>query len=381
MHVDASTQQIRFRHVLGPRAGTQDTLSLKRFGLGERDFQRASRKIEEILTAQRTEADHLQSTRDWLEAVPRKLRLYLNDRLLAHDSQLVIRTVVRLSEQLDEYEAYRQSSETNPRTDAQVVMDCRRLAHRCPSDVTRIDESILRDLLAELEDEHDYKANTLARIAKNWHAFFEWLRNPRQHHNPKRERGTLPAVIESNPCTLLDRSTTRREKDEIRTEWIDAMVAACSTTEERYWLRLLQWTGCRLAEGLRLCVRDFDRNKGTIEITETKNDRIRINPIYSALEEYLPELLDNRDRDERVLRKITYNTCYEWLSMMQLLAGVPTWQPPYNAFRSTRANQLAANRKISPQQAGLLLGHSAVVAEANYLSADEATLDSVRECV
>jgi integrase len=374
MHVDASTQQIRFRHVLGPKAGTQDTLSLKRFGLGDRDFQRASRKIEEILTAQRTEADHLQSTRDWLEAVPRKLRSYLNDRLLAHDPQLVIRTVVRLAEQLDEYEAYRQSRETNPRTDAQVVMDCRRLAYRCPSDVTRIDESILRDLLAEIEDEHQLAANTLARIAKNWHTFFEWLRTPDK-------RSQRAAVIDSNPCALLDRSTTRREKDEVRTEWIDAMVAACSTTEERYWLRLLQWTGCRLAEGLRLRVCDFDRVKGTIEITETKNDRIRINPIYAALEEYLPELLDDRDRDERVLRSITYNTCYEWLSRMQTLAGVPTWQPPYNAFRSTRANQLAANRKISPQQAGLLLGHSAVVAEANYLSADEATLDTVRECV
>lgn len=361
MHICNDTQQIRYRRVLGPKAGLQDTLSLKRFGLGDRDFGRLCRNVESILQAQRTDVEHLRSIHDWLESIPRKLREYLLDRLLADDRQFVVNHVIDLQESIDAYEIFRQGSNTSAKTDALVMHDVERLLERCPSDVTRIDVGVLQDLLADLEDDHGYAPNTLARHAKHWSAFFAWLIGK--------------GVIASNPCATLPKEIAARPKDEVRPEWVDALVAKCAIDEERYWLRLLQWTGCRLREGLRLRVRDFDIAKGRIEITETKNDRIRVNPIYPAIAEYLDRVIAKRDPDERVLAKITENNCYDWLAELQQAAGVTSWQPPYNAVRATRANQLAADRSISPQQAGLLLGHSATVARRSYLSVDDSLLE------
>ena len=75
MHILSAEQQIRYRRVLGPKAGLQDTLSLKRFGLSDRDFGRLCRNVEAILQAQRTDVEHLRAIHDWLESIPRKLRV------------------------------------------------------------------------------------------------------------------------------------------------------------------------------------------------------------------------------------------------------------------------------------------------------------------
>lgn len=361
MHTNNALQQIRYRRVLGPQAGLQDTLSLKRFGLSDRDFGRLCRNVESILHAQRSDVEHLRSIHDWLESIPRKLRSYLLDRLLAHDPQFVVNHVTDLAENIDAYETYRQGLDTKEATDANVMRDVERLLGRCPSDVTRISGGLLQDVLADLQDERSYTANTLARHAKNWSAFFAWL--------------VIRETIAANPCVTLSKEITTRSKDDIRPEWIDAMAFYCESTEDRYFLRLLQWTGCRLREALELRVCDFDLAKSRITIIETKNDRVRINPIYPAIAEHLPQLLAGRNAGERVLRKITEHTCYDWLERIQQSAGVTPWRPPFNAFRSTRANQLAADRTISPQQAGLLLGHSATIARRNYLSAEESLLE------
>jgi integrase len=361
MHADDSERQIRFRHLLGPKSGVQDTLSFKRFRLSDREWSTTKRQIESILTAHRSETEHLRSTLEWVEALPTKQRAYLLTRLLADDPQFVTRQAVSLHESIDEYEAYRQELGTSANTDSQVMHDVERLKLRCPSDVTRIDRGILEDLLSELADEHGYAPNTLARHAKNWAAFFTWLRDKRKS-------------IPRNPCDELDKSIGSKSKDEVQAEWIDQMVRSCKTTEERYWLRLVQCTGCRLREGLSLRVGDFDLSRSRIIFTETKNDRQRVNPIYPAIAIYLPELLHGRSPSDRVLTRITEHTCYDWLYELRDRVGVPQWQPPYNAFRATRANQLAADPSITPQQAGLLLGHSATVARRNYLSVEDSLL-------
>ena len=287
MHILSAEQQIRYRRVLGLKAGLQDTLSIKRFGLSDRDFGRLCRNVEAILQAQRTDVEHLRAIHDWLDSIPRKLRGYLLDRLLADDRQFVVNQVVDLRESIDAYAIHRQESDTAAKTDALVMHDVERLLDRCPSDVTRIDDGVLQDLLAELEDDRNYASNTLARHAKHWSAFFAWL--------------IAKGVIASNPCATLPKEISSRAKDEVRSEWVDVLVAKCSIDEERYWLRLLQWTGCRLREGLRLRVRDFDLSKSRIEITETKNDRVRVNPIYPAIAEYLGRVIARRDPEERVL--------------------------------------------------------------------------------
>ena len=182
-------------------------------------------------------------------------------------------------------------------------------------------------------------------------------------------------VIATNPCAKLDRSIEPREKDLIRVEWLDQMVQSCSTIEERYWLRLMQWTGCRLREGLSLRARDFDLVKNRILIQESKNNRVRVNPIYPAIAGYVAELLRRLGPDDRVLARITEHNCYDWIYELQERVGVPRWSPPYNAFRATRANQLASDPTITPQQAGLLLGHSPMVARRNYLSVEDSLLE------
>lgn len=63
MHADDSQRQIRFRHARGSKAGVQDTLSLKRFRLSDREWSTTKRQIESILTAHRSETEHLRSTK------------------------------------------------------------------------------------------------------------------------------------------------------------------------------------------------------------------------------------------------------------------------------------------------------------------------------
>jgi integrase len=364
MFVRDRKRQIIFRHYLGERAGLQDTLSLKKFRLGDREWSALTRHVEAILAAHRSDVPHMRHTIEWVDALPKHLGNYLRSKLLAYDPAFV-QTKHDLDESIGLYEAYRSEQKTSLATDTAVMRDVERLRLRCPSDITRIEPGLLSDLLAELADEHSYAPNTLARIAKNWNAFFGWLTH-------------IERAISINPCDELPKEIGTREKDTIRTEWIDAMVQACQTTEERYWLRLLQWTGCRLSEGLQLRIADFDFEKGRILIAETKNDRVRVNPLYPAIGQYLHPLFKGREPTELVLKRMTYNTCYKWLRSMQVKLGLPQWSPPYQSFRSTRANQLAADPNITPQQAGMLLGHSAVVARKNYLSVDDSLLEKLR---
>ena len=363
MFVKDRQRQIIFRHALGSRAGLQDTLSLKKFRLSDREWSALVRHVENILTAHRTDVPHSRATIDWVDSLPRWLNAYLCKKLLAADPAFV-RTTHTLDEWIDLYEQHRSTLSTKPKTDADVMRDVHRLKRRCPSDVTRIDSGLLLDLQGELDDEHGYAPNTLAKMAKHWAEFFNWLR--------------LERAVSINPCDELDKEITTREKDHVPTEWLDALVRSCKTDEQRYWLRLLQWTGCRVGEALQLRVQDLDTNKGVITITETKNNRIRVNPLYDPIAPYVDAVIKGREPAELVLRRITPNTCYTWLYGMQEKLGLPRWKGSYNAIRSTRANQLAADPTITPQQAGMLLGHSATVARKNYLSVDDSLLEKLR---
>ncbi|AMV34548.1 Phage integrase family protein [Pirellula sp. SH-Sr6A] len=354
--------QIIFRHYCGPREGRQDTLSLGRFRLSDREWSGMKRHVERILEAQRSEAPIPRSTADWLKSIPRKQFEYLQSRLLEKQSNGCEPAQLALAEWIDEYEAARQEMNTSVATDEAVLRDVRKLL-RCGNDVSRIDEGCLSDLIVDLGEEHHYVENTLARHAKHWNLFFEWLRTRN------------PDTLGTNPCDALNRSIAPREKDTVQWEWIDQLVASCRTTEERYWLRFVQWTGCRLREGLTLRACDVELNRNRILLQESKNNRVRINPIYPAIREYLPDLLRGLGPGDRVLSRITENNCYEWLYELQDRVGVPRWKPPYNAFRATRANQLAADPTITEHQAGLLLGHSPAVARRNYLSIDDSLLE------
>lgn len=352
-----SDRQIIFRHSSGRRSGKQDTLSFKRFRLSEREWATVKRNVGRILEAQQLELPLVKQTADWLESIPRKQLKYLQERLLTLETNSLSESPANLRELIDDFEAYRQQLSTSLETDAAILRDVRKL-QRCCSNARSIDEGMLADLLEELAEEYLYAENTLARHAKHWCTFFAWLMESQ--------------VVASNPCRQLNRTIGPRSKDSIRMEWIDDLVNQCSTAEERYWLRLVQWTGCRLREGLSLRVKDFDVERNRIYIQESKNDRVRVNPIYSAIAEYLPDLLKGRvDPDERILHRITSNNCYGWLYTLCERVGVPRWQPPYNAFRATRASQLAADPTITEQQAGMLLGHSPTVARRNYLSIEE----------
>jgi integrase len=350
--------------------GKCDTLSVKKFfpyakaSQMDTEWEKFVRHIKCIWDAQRNDVPHMQSTVQWFEKLPKKLANKVHKKLLAYDPAFV-QTKHDLDEYIDLYAAYRAEQNTSLATDAAVMRHVELLRRRCPSDITRIDTGMLTDLLAELADERNYAPSTLARIAISWNTFFGWLMH-------------IQRAISLNPCDELPKEISTREKDTIRTEWIDAMVRSCRTDEERYWLRLLQWTGCRLSEGLQLRIADFDFEKGRILITESKNDRVRVNPLYPAIGQYLYSLFKGREPTELVLKRMTYNTCYKWLRSMQDELGLPHWSPPYHAFRSTRANQLAADPNITPQQAGMLLGHSAVVARKNYLSVDDLLLDKLR---
>ncbi len=353
-------RQLIFRHQAGPRVGRQDTLCFKRFKLGEREWSTLKRHVGRLLEAQQLELPIAQATTDWLKAIPRKQFAYLQERLHLEDSHAIDPERRSWEDWIDEFEVFRQEQSTDVATDEAVLRDVRKL-QRLSIDVPRIDEGCLTDLLADLEESYAYAENTLARIAKNWRLFFEWLRSK--------------GAIKTNPCDALNRTIAPRSKDTVHWEWIDYLVELCTDTEERYWLRLCQWTGCRLREGLALRACDIELDRNRIYIQETKNQRVRVNPVYPAIREHLPELLSGRDPEERILSRITENNCYEWLYGLQTRAGVPRWAPPYNALRATRANHLASDPTITPQQAGMLLGHSPMVARNNYLKVEESLLE------
>lgn len=360
MHSKDAQRQILFRHVAGAREGRQDTLSCKRFGLNDNDWSRLKLHVARVLDSQRCETPIPGSTSNWLKSIPRKLYEYLEAKLLNDNRVADAECPVNLAGWIDEYSASRGELNTLVSTDEAVIRDVSKLI-RCGRNVVSIDEGCLADLLADLAEERRYAENTLARHVKHWSQFFGWLKDQ--------------DVISTNPCTHLDRSMVPRDKTSIRPEWIDQMVQSCRTAEERYWLRLMQWTGCRLREGLTLRAKDFDLVKNRILIQESKNNRVRVNPIYPAIANYVTELLRGLGPDDRLLSRITEHNCYDWIYELQDRVGVPRWSPPYNSFRATRANQLASDPTITPQQAGLLLGHSPTVARRNYLSVEESLLE------
>lgn len=348
-------RQIVFWHATGPRAGRQNTISLARFGVDAAGVARWRRHVRAILQAQRLETPPPAATVRWIQSLPRKQVEYLRARLY-FESDVDRRS---LADWIDEYEAARQESDdATESTDAAVMRDCRRLL-LATNELRLIDGGLLGDLLGELSEQH--AESSLGRMVKHWSAFFRWLESQ--------------SAIESNPCVGLARSIEVRQKDDVRAEWLDALVRSCPTAEERYWIRLLQWTGCRLREGLSLRACDFDVDRRRITIHETKNNRIRINPLYPAIAEYADELLRGREPGEPVLQRITTHTCYRWLYELRDRVGVPQWRPTHNAIRATRATQLASDPSITPQQAGLLLGHSVAVARRNYVSVEERLLE------
>lgn len=357
MSTSVRSRQIVFWHPIGPRAGRQNTISLAKFRLEASEYKRWRRHIGLILQAQRLEVPPPAATLKWMASIPRKQLEYLRERLYIDPVEYDRGSLV---EWLDEYEAARQQGAASLSTDEAVMRDCQRLVGTVVSDVRLIDGGMLQDLLGELSEQHS--ENSLGRMVKHWSAFFIWLQCKKH-------------VIESNPCLGLDRSIEARPKDDVRPEWIDKLVDLCESTEERYWLRLLQWTGCRLREGLSLRARDFDFDNRRITITETKNKRIRINPLYPAVAELASELVQGLEPGDRLLTRINGNTCYRWLHELRSRAGVPQWRPAHNALRGTRATQLASDPTITPQQAGMLLGHSVAVARRNYVSVDERLLE------
>ncbi len=355
-HVRIAQRQIICRSPYRP----QFTLSLKSF-FGD-DLPAISNlqwRVESVLQAQASGIDHIRSTRAWLESIPRKpLRDYLERMLLQCDPGYQRdQTVESLADAIDLFaDARRRSDKSKWATDEALLRDVELLLD-LGMPLRLIDEESLQTFLDRLGDEQELAANTLAKYAGRWHTFFRWAA----------KEGLVP----SNPAGGLKRSIERRDKPEVKPEWVDAMVMVCDR-EWAYWLRLVQWTGCRLREGLSLRPCDFDLARRRINIVDTKRGCVRANPIYPPIAEYLPDLA-GLDPELPILRHVTAATCYTGLARLQSLAGIERWSPPYNSFRATRANQLAAS--LNEQQAGLLMGHSAIVARQSYLSVDDALIE------
>jgi len=361
--INREAVQVRFRHRIGPRAGRGDTISVKRL-LPPSQLVDFSRRVEDILWAQEHESDHLFSTMTWLSSIPRKLRAIVEEKLLQYDQRYqaaVSQPADDLAELLDTFECHRQQSTAKLSTDADVLRSCRRLSMLGSVPLPSIDEGCLAIALDRLSDQENYAANTLAKIAGHWSIFFRWLVDAR--------------VLGRNPAADLKTTFTAREKAEVQPEWVDRLVGSCATREEKLWYRVLQWTGCRLGEALSLRLGDVDVSRHAITITDTKRGVTRRNPLYPAIAEYLPwHALPGMRADDLLFPNLSRSTCYARLKRHQSIAGIEPWYPPFNSFRATRANQLAADTTISAVQAGLLLGHSPVVAGRNYHSVDDALI-------
>ena len=89
-----------------------------------------------------------------------------------------------------------------------------------------------------------------------------------------------------NPCDRIERPRSRRKpNDYLSADETQALLAACSTPQERAILDVLRWTGLRISEAVGLTWSDYDGE--TIRVRESKTDSgLRSVPV-------LPELRDS----------------------------------------------------------------------------------------
>lgn len=352
MHIDPKREQIRFS-----LDGDRVTLSCRRhLRRSTIEFAILAHHIDRLLEARVAGLAPPPASLQFLDRIPRKLRSQIESRLIAKPS-------LSLGDRLDEYEFYRATElATAVDTDRAVIEDCSLLPRDW--DCRAITEQQLRELLEHVASQRSYAPSTCGRIVKHWRAFFNWL--------------TAVESLATNPAKGLPYSIGRRTKDEVRPEWIDAMVDRCRVWEGRFWLRFLQWTGCRQRESLRLCRRDFDIGRRRIAINDTKRGVVREAPLYRAIEAELPSDFERWPPDQQLLSWLNPGRCVRWFDAMRERANVPQWRPRFNAIRAMRANQLAADPRIKPEAYQVLLGHSTRTAVANYLSLDDSMVEMLR---
>lgn len=345
MHVDAQRQQIRFS-----LHGERVTFSCRRaLRSGSIDFSALANHVRRLLEARLAGLCPPATSVRFLDRLPRSLRETIASRLVADPS-------LSLGDRLDAYAASRWEMGTSLASDLAVLRDCELLPRWWVC--STISETALREVLDMVTSEREYSDGTRWRVIKHWRTFFRWLVD--QH------------AIASDPTRGFREVLARRDKAMVRSEWIDAMVAKCDFWVGRFWLRTLQWTGCRLRESLRIRFCDIDRDRQRIIIQDTKRGVLREAPLYRAIDMHLPDRLPQRE--QTILDGIDEHTCRRWFDRLREQAGVPAWRPRFNSIRATRATQLAADPRVTRTAYQVLLGHSARTAVANYLQLDDSTV-------
>lgn len=350
MHINAASEQIRFS-IDGERVTLSCRRHLQRSPI---DFRSVVQHVDRLLEARLAGMPPPPASLVFLDRIPRKLRTEIESRLLDRR-----KPSLSVGDSVDAYEAYRWAElETTPQTDRAAIADCDLIPREW--DCRSVTDTMLRELLERLAVERGYSPSTRARIVKHWRTFFAWCE------------------LGSNPARGLRARVERRQKDEVRPEWIDAMVATSALWERRCWLRVLQWTGCRLGESLRLRVCDFDLERGRISINDTKRGVVREAPLYREIEAELPPWFGEMPAQAMLFEMLSGGNCAWCFDSMRERAGVPAWRPRFNSIRAMRANQLATDPRIKPEAYEILMGHTSKTAVANYLSLDDSTVTLLR---
>jgi integrase len=355
MHVNARTQQIRFS-LDGERVTLSCRRHLQQRGYlgGHIEFADVAQHVGRLLDALLSGLPPPPASLVFLDRIPRKLRMEIEERLLDRR-----KPSLSVGDSVDAYELHRAVElETTPETDRAAIADCDLIPREW--DCRSVTEAMLRELLERLAGERGYAPSTRARIVKHWRTFFSWCE------------------LGSNPARGLGARVDRRQKDEVRPEWLDAMVDRCQVWEGRCWLRILQWTGCRLRESLSLRRCDFDLERGRITINDTKRGVVREAPLYREIECELPDDFAMWPEFTPLFSWMNHSRCIRWFDSIRERAGVPAWRPRFNAIRAMRANQLATDPRIKPEAYEILMGHTSKTAVANYLSLDDSTVALLR---
>lgn len=348
MHINAKAEQIRFS-LDGERVTISCRRHLQQRGYRDRDIEFAdvAHHVGRLLDALLSCLPPPPASLVFLDRIPPRLRKEI-------ESRLVDRRISSLSvgDSVDAYELHRAVKlATSPETDRAAIADCDLIPRHW--DCRGVTQFMLAELLERVAAMRDYAPSTCGRIVKHWRSFFAWCE------------------LTPNPARGLASIVSRRHKDEVRPEWIDAMVGRCQVWEGRCWLRILQWTGCRLRESLRLRRCDFDLDRGRIVIDDTKRGVVREAPLYLEIESELPEDFALWPSCTPLFEWLTPGRCVRWFDAMRARANVPAWRPRFNSIRAMRANQLATDPRIKPEAYEILMGHTSKTAVSNYLSLDD----------
>jgi len=206
------------------------------------------------------------------------------------------------------------------------------------------DVESVKDFLAYLISEKNYKASSIAMVKAALLFYFEHVKgiaiNPKQLATPKKSK-KLPVVL---------------SKEEIK-----RLFDAADSEKKKLILMVLYATGLRVSELINLKVKDIDFNNKLIKVVGGKGQKDRVVTVSDKLLKRLYDYVKTKDPDEHVFlskygKPLTPRYIQYLVKDLSVAAGITKDVTPHVLRHSYATHLLESGANIRVIQE--LLGHS-----------------------